>query len=93
MDVWGVWETGGMGAVEVAATQRGFQAEMSQNGWKRVNTCPKWPQKVRLTLPKGRGPLLKISIFGEFGPISAPPALLAGLLKNGGHPLDPKPVM
>ena len=37
----------------VAATQREAPgAETGQNGWKRVHTRPKWPQKIRLTLPK-----------------------------------------
>ena len=42
-----------------------------------VKTGPKWPKKVRLTLPKGRGPLVKTSIFDCFG------AHVAWLLVSG----------
>ena len=31
-----------------------------------VKTGPKWPRKVRLTLPEGLGPLMKEIIFDQF---------------------------
>ena len=44
----------------------GGWAKTADNGWKRIKTGPKWPPKVHLTLPKGRGPLLKFSISDRF---------------------------
>ena len=66
-------EMGGVGAVEVAATQRGFQAEMGQNGRKRLATgqhMPKMALKGPFDPPQGSGTTFeKIPFCTFFGPI------------------------
>ena len=42
------------------------QAQRAGNGRKQVLTGPKWPKKLRLTLLKGREPVLKFSIVDGF---------------------------
>ena len=65
-------------------------------GSKRLETSqqvPKMAQEECLTLPKRWGQFLKFSFFGNSDPflvhLLALLVVAFGLLKNGGHPLDP----
>ena len=44
----------------------GVQYPVSGLAIELVKTGPKWPRKVRSTLPKGLGPILKEVIFDRF---------------------------